>query len=273
MNRILCSALLVSQVTLSALQAQSSAVGGGGKALQVRLLSDHSVVAPGKSFWIGVEVVHPKGWHTYWTNSGGFGVPMKLKFELPPGVKSGPVIWALPHVVDGGAVGLSYDRSETTMDLVEITPATDFAVGQEMEISAEVISQLCNDETCLPPQSTKVSLKLKTGPNPVADATAEKALAPAKAAAPVTLPDWKVSVKGCTITVTPTEKAKQDVGSVQYLNFTDDVESQPVSVKKEGGAWQITLKESTPGAVPAGVLIASKGWNEAGIKALIVGSR
>ena len=36
----------------------------------VRLVSEQDAVVPGKTFWVGIDLVLDDGWHVYWQNPG-----------------------------------------------------------------------------------------------------------------------------------------------------------------------------------------------------------
>ncbi|MFM8346340.1 MAG: protein-disulfide reductase DsbD family protein [Betaproteobacteria bacterium] len=52
---------------------------------------------PGTPAWLGLKIVHKKGWHTYWLNPGDSGLPTQLQWTLPPGLKAGEIDWPVPH--------------------------------------------------------------------------------------------------------------------------------------------------------------------------------
>ena len=46
-------------------------------------------VAPGQPLWLGLQMTHQPGWHTYWKNPGDSGLPTELTWTLPEGVDVG----------------------------------------------------------------------------------------------------------------------------------------------------------------------------------------
>ena len=65
---------------------------------QVRLLSEVSALAPGQSFSVALKLTHPKGWHSYYINSGLIGESLKVKWTLPEGYKAQYLGWPTPHL-------------------------------------------------------------------------------------------------------------------------------------------------------------------------------
>jgi len=55
-------------------------------------------VQPGQSITVALRFVHDPHWHTYWSNPGT-GLPTTIKWQLPPGWKSGPIQWPAPRVL------------------------------------------------------------------------------------------------------------------------------------------------------------------------------
>src|SRR5512143_2930861 len=52
---------------------------------------------PGDTVTAGIRLVMEPGWHTYWENSGGSGMPTTIDWELPPGFSAAPVWWPVPE--------------------------------------------------------------------------------------------------------------------------------------------------------------------------------
>ncbi|HSZ73974.1 MAG TPA: protein-disulfide reductase DsbD domain-containing protein, partial [Rhizomicrobium sp.] len=51
--------------------------------VQVRLIPEHRVVAPGDTVTVALEEKIRPGWHTYWVNPGEAGAPTEIKWSLP----------------------------------------------------------------------------------------------------------------------------------------------------------------------------------------------
>ncbi len=64
---------------------------------QVRLALSAATARPGQTVLAGVVLRMDPGWHTYWRNAGASGIPTKVAWELPPGVKAGPLQWPAPE--------------------------------------------------------------------------------------------------------------------------------------------------------------------------------
>ena len=56
-------------------------------------------VAPGEPLWLGLQITHQPGWHTYWKNPGDSGLPTQLTWTLPSGLDVGEIAWPVPEKI------------------------------------------------------------------------------------------------------------------------------------------------------------------------------
>ena len=54
-------------------------------------------VVAGQAVWVGLELRHQPGWHSYWKNAGDSGLPTTLDFSLPEGVMARDIAWPIPQ--------------------------------------------------------------------------------------------------------------------------------------------------------------------------------
>ncbi|MDR2990414.1 MAG: thioredoxin family protein, partial [Burkholderiaceae bacterium] len=64
--------------------------------------------------WVGLQLTHQPGWHTYWKNSGDSGQPTQLEWTLPPGVMAGDIAWPLPRLIRIGNLA-NYGYQDTVL--------------------------------------------------------------------------------------------------------------------------------------------------------------
>ena len=127
--------------------------------MQVRLLSEASSFTADEPFTVAVELIHPKGWHSYYINPGVAGLILETDWTLPAGFNVRHLGWPTPHLsVSSGLKNIGYEG--TIHHLYEITPPTDLSIGSESEISVEVSWQICDSNSCRPPNSKSLSLNL-----------------------------------------------------------------------------------------------------------------
>ena len=111
-------------------------------------VADSTAVVPGKPFTAGMHLRIEPGWHTYWQNPGDSGLPVSVKWNLPPGWKAGPLQWPLPekHVEE---IGTTYGYEGEVLLLAELTPPGDLPQGASVTLEASVSWLVCS-KTCVP---------------------------------------------------------------------------------------------------------------------------
>lgn len=108
--RALCALGLALAIPLCELRAQPPAPVMGesraGSVFSAPARSEHTIarlrafdrrVRPGESFYLGLELDTDPEWHTYWINPGDSGLATSIRFELPPGLSAGPLLWPTPR--------------------------------------------------------------------------------------------------------------------------------------------------------------------------------
>ena len=97
--RLLVSGLLTSIAALFLLapSAQAAALVTTDQVRAELVVHAPDGLRPGTPAWLGLKIVHKKGWHTYWLNPGDSGLPTQLQWTLPPGLKAGEIEWPVPH--------------------------------------------------------------------------------------------------------------------------------------------------------------------------------
>jgi thiol:disulfide interchange protein DsbD len=137
----------------------------------VELLANVAEVVPGEPFDIALRFELPKGWHTYWVNSGDSGQPPRVTWALPPGFDVGQLQFPVPkrHIAAGDVVTNILEGQPIL--LAHVTPP-DSIVEPEVLLKAEISYLICKT-TCLIEQTT-VQLGLPVGP-PATDAPPDNA--------------------------------------------------------------------------------------------------
>lgn len=64
--------------------------------IQLALRSQMSTLPRGEWVWVGIHQRLESHWHTYWRNPGDSGLPPKISWHLPHGVKVSALHWPLP---------------------------------------------------------------------------------------------------------------------------------------------------------------------------------
>lgn len=120
-----------------------------------KLLANVKSVPSGRPFKLGVQLLMPPQWHTYYKISGEAGMPTKIEWKLPDGFKAGPLEWEKPNVFNDAGI-TTYGYHDKTLIAASITPPAGVAAGEQLTFSASVKWLQCKD-LCVP---GKADLKL-----------------------------------------------------------------------------------------------------------------
>ena len=138
-------AAAVSLLLAVALQASALQLGPSVKA---SLWSERDGIAPGQQFTLGLRLLHAPGWHSYWTVPGDSGLPTRLSWRLPPGIRAGKIQWPAPLRLPIGPL-VDYGYEGDTLLLTDLQAAPDLPLGGEVKIGARAEWLMCHD-VCIP---------------------------------------------------------------------------------------------------------------------------
>jgi thiol:disulfide interchange protein DsbD len=105
-------------------------------------------IGPGKPLWLGLQLRHATGWHTYWKNPGDSGLPTELNWTLPPGWQAGPIQWPLPQRVQIGNLA-NYGYESQVLLPVAVTVPQPLPGGTDVDIKLHASWLVCREE-CIP---------------------------------------------------------------------------------------------------------------------------
>lgn len=129
----------------------------GKQLVAASLVADTNAIVPGKTFTAGLLLRIVPGWHTYWKFSGDAGLPVELKWQLPPGWKTGELQWPIPmKVKDPGEID-TYGYDNEVLLMQEITPPASLK-DSNVKLSAEANWLVC-EKICIP-GSANLNLEL-----------------------------------------------------------------------------------------------------------------
>lgn len=162
----------VSLLLCGGIGAQLSAPGGAPKHLSAELLSEESTIAPGRPFRVAVRLEHEEHWHSYGkiVPEGVTGKPTRILWSLPDGWKADDLPWPPTKKVasTGGTTSEGYDGIVHLG--VRLTPPASLKPGSTVKLDAQIDALVCDPQNCVPVRDLNVSLELKVGTEPVADA-------------------------------------------------------------------------------------------------------
>jgi thiol:disulfide interchange protein/DsbC/DsbD-like thiol-disulfide interchange protein len=105
----------------------------------------------GKTVWVGLQLAHQPGWHTYWKNSGDSGLPTDLQWSLPAGVTAGPIAWPAPKKILIGNLA-NYGYEGTVLLPVPLTVSPAFSpplLSGDIAVKLKASWLVCKQE-CIP---------------------------------------------------------------------------------------------------------------------------
>ncbi len=150
----------------SAISAAQQPFALGEEIVEAELIAEREIISSGDAFYVGLRMIIPEGWHTYWRNPGDFGLPTELSWDLPEGVTAGEPVWPLPYempLADGEIMDYGY-HDEVVLP-VRFQLDEGFS-GTRLDIGLEAYWQVC--EVICVPEERSLALSL-----PVADAPAD----------------------------------------------------------------------------------------------------
>lgn len=95
----------------------------------------------------------PEHWHIYWKNPGDSGLPTRLEWSMPDGLKAGDIRWPAPERIETTGL-IDYGYSNRVTLLVPLTPTRDDITG---EVAVKASWLVCK-EVCIPESATLTAL-------------------------------------------------------------------------------------------------------------------
>ena len=69
-----------------------------------RLLTDTTALVPGETVRLGVHLAPDDGWHAYWKAPGETGEPLRIEWDLPPGMTAPEHAFPVPVRFDQSGI-------------------------------------------------------------------------------------------------------------------------------------------------------------------------
>ncbi|MEY2541562.1 MAG: hypothetical protein QOI22_1164 [Verrucomicrobiota bacterium] len=120
----------------------------GKQLVAASLVADTDAIVPGKPFTAGLLLRMVPGWHTYWKFSGDAGIPIELKWQLPPGWKVAELQWPIPMKFNDPGDIQTYGYHDEVLLIQEITPPASIE-GAKIKLSADANWLVC-EKICVP---------------------------------------------------------------------------------------------------------------------------
>jgi len=155
---------------LLALNAPAPALDLAPHPVSASLWAERDGIAPGQTFTLGLHLAHAAGWHSYWVVPGDAGLPTRLTWRLPAGIRAGAIQWPAPRRLPIGPL-VDYGYEGDALLLTDLQAAADLPPGSEVRIEAHAQWLMCRD-VCVP-ASGDLSLTLPVRPPQASQATAQ----------------------------------------------------------------------------------------------------
>lgn len=146
--------------------------------VEASLHRDQAPASPGAAIWLGLQLRHLPGWHTYWINPGDSGLPTSFAWELPRAWPEPVPSWPMPErIAVGPLMNFGYEGDLWVPLRLQI-PAS--AGAGNYTLKARINWLMCSD-VCIP-GGADLALNLELGAAQGTPSRVEPALAALKQA-------------------------------------------------------------------------------------------
>ena len=211
---------------------------------QTRLVLAAEVARPGETIFAGIHLHMDKGWHTYWRNSGGSGMPTTIDWKLPQGVSAGAIQWSVPEKLPDKEL-TTYIYENDVVLLVPLTIAPDVHAGL-LQLEAAVGWLECQVQCIKGDANVRTSLEIGTATKPSKDtgliAAWQKKL-PKTGDTRAARAFWETGAKGDLRPLILEWNAAGAIAEADFFPDSDEkFEVQPIAERLAGGAGKIRLR-------------------------------
>lgn len=205
----------------------SSAGGGSSPESTSELISEVKSITPGQSFRVAFKLTHPPHFHSYYHNDGiGISIIPTLEWKLPDGFTASPLVYPAPKEFSFSGL-TAYGYEDTNYFFTTITAPANLKVGDSVKLSANADWQMCDENSCQPPESATPALDLsiaaESTKNPEFDSL--KSYIDQKVPNSMLPASWKVSAKEekGTITLSITGDLPKELN---FYEFDGQIDAQ-----------------------------------------------
>ena len=163
---------------------------GASKHTRVQLVPEVSVAQPGIPFAVALHFRMDEHWHTYWQNPGDIGREIRTSWTLPEGWTAGLIRWPAPEAIRGADL-TSYGFEGEASLLVDITPASNAAVGSEAVLAARLDWVECTEGKCIPSGKVNLDVPVRVGAQAQPNDAAKDLFEAARRRLPADGTSWK----------------------------------------------------------------------------------
>lgn len=215
-------------------------------ATKATLVSELKTLEAGKPFSVALRLEHPRGWHSYYRNSGGIEEGPSIRWSLPDGFSAGPIQWPTPSVKDG-LLGKSFIYEGSTVFLVEIQTPPKLEPGTKVTLQADAAWQIC-DKSCIN-ETQSFTLTLGVGAKAEIDPSQAPLFVEARAKLPKKISGTpQASSDGNDIVLRVNSDAAEIADFIPDQAFIRSARDGG-SITRDGKAWTIRLPRTEKNAL------------------------
>ncbi len=134
--------------------------------IEPSLIADTETLVPGRAVTVALRLDIAEGWHTYWENPGDSGIPATVDWDVPEGVRVGPIQWPVPKKVEEPGNLKVYAFKDEVVLLARVFTPADLELD-EVTIRATADWLVCR-ESCIPGDAElELTLPVGTETSPV----------------------------------------------------------------------------------------------------------
>jgi thiol:disulfide interchange protein/DsbC/DsbD-like thiol-disulfide interchange protein len=225
--------------------------------VDAQLVSETDRLSPGTSSRIALRLNPKPGWHVYWSNPGDSGMPPRISWTLPAGLKISELRHPAPEAKDAAGF-VSYVHPGDVALLADIRVPSSMPTGTPLTLIANVQWLTCSDNMCVP-ENAKLTLDLAVGTG-IGNRTNGKLFDVIEQALPRRLSHSGVMREdGGTIEI---EFSNSMIDASTARLFPDDQTfdaAAPQSVRRDGGKIIFTIPSKKPLPSSFSGVITSRG--------------
>ena len=130
------------------------------------LVAESMTPAAGSQVMLAFAMKPEPQWHGYWQNPGDAGLPTRIAWTAPKGLRFGPLHYPVPNtLLIAGLMNYVYESDYA--ELVTLDVPAGLALGSRLPIIAKLDWLACNPQTCVPETAT-LSITLTVGDGKIA---------------------------------------------------------------------------------------------------------
>ena len=229
---------------------------------QASIISEVEQATPGDIITIAIQLEHADGWHAYYQNPGGPGLPLEFDWQLPTGYALTQLYWPTPELYQSEGVQFYIYQDRYTM-LADISVPSTAKAGDQAKISVTPTWQLCDDKGCAPPTSKELMVTIPIGESQILSTEHESQFHLARSQLPESNQSWNIEAKikadDLVLTISSSDGSVAILDSIYYIDnagITDSSKAQAVNDRGDAYILKAPLSASAkPGGTIEGILI------------------